>query len=162
MNKQEAIETIKAEWFSEVGTSLQDITDTISQIDRLDKVEVPKFVAERLESCKLHNWDLQMALSGLDNIDKVADWAYDKDGELIPEKAETFARAWLDGYEVEKEKLYTIEIEGVDSGKLFKNTRTNKFLFHSGKGLKGYTNRLTETEIKQKDERLWQFAKKVE
>ena len=58
-------------------------------------------------------------------------------------------------------KLYIIEIEGVSSSKLFKNIQTNKYLFHSGKGLKGYTDRLTETEIKQKDERLWQFAKEV-
>ena len=48
-------------------------------------------------------------------------------------------------------KLYTVEIEGVSSSKLFKNIQTNKYLFHSGKGLKGYTDRLTETEIKQKD-----------
>ena len=58
-------------------------------------------------------------------------------------------------------KLYIVEIEGVSSSKLFKNIQTNKYLFHSGKGLKGYTDRLTETEIKQKDERLWQFAKEV-
>ncbi|MBL6538734.1 DUF1642 domain-containing protein [Streptococcus suis] len=61
-----------------------------------------------------------------------------------------------------QERLYTVEIAGVSSGKLFKNIRTNKYLFHSGKGLKGYTDRLTETEIKQKDERLWQFAVPVE
>ena len=59
-------------------------------------------------------------------------------------------------------KLYVVEIEGVSSSKLFKNIQTNKYLFHSGKGLKGYTDRLTETEIKQKDERLWQFANEVE
>ena len=70
--------------------------------------------------------------------------------------------AWLDGYEVEQEKLYTVEIEGVSSGKLFKNIRTNEYLFHIGNGFYGYTDKLTETEIKQKDERLWQFAKEVE
>ena len=58
-------------------------------------------------------------------------------------------------------KLYVVEIEGVSSSKLFKNIQTNKYLFHSGKGLKGYTDRLTETEIKQNDERLWPFAKEV-
>ena len=63
---------------------------------------------------------------------------------------------------IEKEKLYTVEIEGVSSGKLFKNIRTNKFLFHSGKGLRGYTDRLTEKDIEEADELLWQFAKEVE
>ena len=68
----------------------------------------------------------------------------------------------LDSVSPEPEKLYIVEIAGVGSNKLFKNIQTNKYLFHSGKGLKGYTDRLTEMEIKQKDERLWQFAKPVE
>ena len=61
-----------------------------------------------------------------------------------------------------KEKLYTVEVEGVSSSGLFKNIRTNKYLFHSGRGLKGYTDRLTEQEIKKANERLWPFAKEVE
>ena len=72
-----------------------------------------------------------------------------------------FIKAWHDGYTVEQEKLYTVEIDGVSSGKLFKNIRTNEYLLHSGNGFNGYTDKLTETEIKQKDERLWQFAKEV-
>ena len=59
-------------------------------------------------------------------------------------------------------KLYTVEIEGVSSSKLFKNIQTNNYLFHSGNGLKGYTDKLTEQEIKKADERLWEFAKPVE
>ena len=72
-------------------------------------------------------------------------------------------------YTVEKEKLYTVEIEGVGSSRLFKNTRTNEYLFsnecrfYSGKKLVfWYTDKLTEQEIKKADERLWEFAKPVE
>ena len=60
------------------------------------------------------------------------------------------------------EKLYTVEIGGVGSSKLFKNTRKNKYRFHCGKELEGYTDKLTEQEIKKADERLWEFAKPVE
>ena len=63
---------------------------------------------------------------------------------------------------VEQEKLYTVEISGVGSSKLFKNTRKNKYRFHCGKELEGYTDKLTEQEIKIADERLWEFAKEVE
>lgn len=31
------------------------------------------------------------------------------------ENQETFARAWIDGYEVEKEKRYLVSMKGVDS-----------------------------------------------
>ena len=74
---------------------------------------------------------------------------------------ETFARAWLDGYEIEKEKLYTVEIGGVEPCRLFKHIRKNKYRFHCGKELEGYTDKLTEQEIKKVDERLWEFAKEV-
>ena len=67
----------------------------------------------------------------------------------------------------EQEKLYTVEIDGVGSSRLFKNTRTNEYLFSSGfhRGKKlvfWYTDRLTEQEIKKADERLWELAKQVE
>lgn len=36
------------------------------------------------------------------------------DGYLIQKNQETFARAWLDGYEVEEEKRYYIRLKNVD------------------------------------------------
>lgn len=62
---------------------------------------------------------------------------------------------------------FVVEIEGVGSSRLFKNTRTNEYLFSSGfhRGKKlyfWYTDKLTEQEIKKADERLWEFAKPVE
>ncbi|HEM3710153.1 TPA: DUF1642 domain-containing protein [Streptococcus suis] len=122
------------------------------------KVVVPKFVAEWIEEAKEGECSLCTAFGLVDGNDRAFNWLF-RNGET---NQDTFARAWLDGYEIEKERLYTVEIDGVSSGRLFKNIRTNKYLFHSGKGLKGYTDRLTETEIKQKDERLLQFAKEVE
>lgn len=52
MNKQEAIEKIKEEWFSGVVTSLQAITDIVNQIDELEKVVVPSSVGDWLKYCK--------------------------------------------------------------------------------------------------------------
>ena len=164
-NKQEAIKLLQ-EITQEVSDNtgrylvyIDKIVEIINQIGephRPQRVVVPKFVADWIEECKHDRfYALHGAFFNMDNELRISIWC------LGSNNSELFARAWMDGYEVEKEKLYTIEIEGVDSGRLFKNIQTNKFLFHSGKGLKGYTNRLTETEIKQKDERLWQFAKEV-
>ena len=85
---------------------------------------------------------------------------------LISEKVDVFASAWLDGYTVEKDKLYTVEIPNP-------NLNTHTILQKIGKGLalimatnarwKGWeSSKLTESEIKQDFDFLWQFAKPVE
>ena len=85
-------------------------------------------------------------------------------GEFYPCKPDIFEQTYEKD---EQEKLYTVEIEGVSSSRLFKNTRTNEYLFSSGyhRGKKlvfWYTDKLTEQDIKKVDERLWEFAKPVE
>ncbi|MHC3591949.1 DUF1642 domain-containing protein [Streptococcus suis] len=82
----------------------------LDQIHEPQKVVVPKFVAEWIEECKRSGWHLQKVLSNLDDDEKVGDWAYDENDDLIPEKVDMIARAWLDGYEIEQEKLYTVEL----------------------------------------------------
>ncbi|HEM6592894.1 TPA: DUF1642 domain-containing protein, partial [Streptococcus suis] len=49
-------------------------------------------------------------LSRLDDDEKVGDWAYDENDDLIPEKVDMVAHAWLFGYQIEQEQLYTVEI----------------------------------------------------
>ena len=180
MNKQEAIEKIKnigtLNIYDKVAGQQVDmviknqVIDIISQIDEPQKVVVPKFVAEWIEECKRSGWHLQKALSRLDDDEKIGDWAYDENDDLIPEKAETFARAWLDGYEIERKKLYTVEIP--DPHGLYKI----RYLYRGSDGdirIKGNDYRdvflnagthLTEAEIKQDFEWAWDagFAKPVE
>ncbi|QBX30759.1 hypothetical protein Javan570_0027 [Streptococcus phage Javan570] len=122
----------------------------IDRIDEPQKVVVPKEVAEYIEMCKQSGWHLVKALSRLDDDEKVGDWAYDKNDDLIPEKVDIFARAWLDGYEVEQEKLYTVEIPNnggtlvlasihhaiklVDSNKHFPGKFTKESIEYAGFG----------------------------
>ena len=173
MNKQEAIEKLKeASWECEDNSLVIDLDyakEIISQIEEPQKIAVPKFVAEWIEECKRSGWHLQKVLSNLDDDEKVGDWAYDGNDDLIPEKAETFARAWLDGYEIEQEKLYTVKV--LDST-LFKMTSDNHVRYKligenaipSESKIGNYTFEvnLTEKEIKEADERLWELAKPVE
>ena len=83
----------------------------IEQLDEPQKVTVPQFVADYIKEAKYYEWDLD------DVFDHIAE---ESEGSEISEwfhtlgNVDVFARAWLDGYEVEKETLYTIR---------FKNTR---------------------------------------
>ena len=171
MNKQEAIERIESRAFNVEDTDLvvglSYTKNVINQIDEQQKVVIPKFVSEWIEECKRSGWHLQKALSRLDDDEKVGNWAYDENDDLINEKVDIFARAWLDGYDVEKEKLYTVEIPNPNSagGKLvlFKQQSTRRLILDM---LNPNINKpkylhLTESEIKQDFEWAWQFAKPV-
>ena len=119
MNKQEAIERIKNIETLNIKDMVADkqvdmviknqVLDIISQIDEPQKVVIPKFVADWLEECKRSGWHLKKALYRLDDDEKVGDWAYDENDDLISEKVELFVRAWLayPNITVEKEKLYS-------------------------------------------------------
>ena len=72
-----------------------------------EKVTIPKFVADWIEKYKENNI---ISLSGAFEYAKeevdiwLSDWT----------NQETFARAWLDGYEVEKEKRYYVRFKWIE------------------------------------------------
>ena len=76
---------------------------------RHEKAVVPQFVADYIEFKKEQNFHVYGAMRVIENhYDKrVPEWFYE--GNI-----ETFARAWIDGYEVEKEKRYTVKIKAVN------------------------------------------------
>lgn len=93
---------LEGEW---VGKQLK-YADKIRQ--ELNKPVVPQFVADWIEECKENNI---ISLSGAFEYAKeeVDTWLSDWKNQ------ETFARAWLDGYEVEKEKQYYVRFKGMES-----------------------------------------------
>ncbi|HEM3202772.1 TPA: DUF1642 domain-containing protein [Streptococcus suis 8830] len=79
----------------------------------------------------------------------------------------TFARAWFDGYGVEKEKLYTVEIPDPNSfyNYRFFSRNDNGICLDASNDTKWKQrkrNQFTESEIKKDFEWAWQFAKEVE
>lgn len=115
MNKQEAIEKIKNIETLNIKDRMDDkgvdmviknqVLDIVSQIDEPQKVTIPKFVAEWIEYCKFNKLTLLGAFDPVSEhgigladtftgvVRKGIDWA--------KRNQETFARAWLDSYEVE-------------------------------------------------------------
>ena len=79
------------------------IIDTIKQLDEPEKVKVPQFVADWIKECKEKG---ELSLGGAIQLPcpEMYEWLMDW------KKQELFARAWLDGYEVEKEKRYLVKI----------------------------------------------------
>ncbi|WP_155971631.1 DUF1642 domain-containing protein [Streptococcus ruminantium] len=169
MNKQEAIKKINSiksreTFMSEIiWIPKQKVLDIVDQIDESQKVMVPKFVAEWIEECKTKKRSLWRALEG--DSDEVNDWLDETGNE------ELFALAWIYGYEVEKEQLYTVEIPNP-------NNTSPKYKLMLVKGISGveilrdyytekrdrYIFQLTESEIRKDFEWAWQagFAKEVE
>lgn len=113
MNKKELIEQIeglknlfgnKSEYIE-----IDMVIRLISELDEPQKVQVPKFVADYIDFKKTYDFHVYGAMRAIeDHYDKrVQEWFYE--GNI-----ETFVRAWLDGYEVEKEKRYYVRLKGVD------------------------------------------------
>ncbi len=110
MNKQELIkefEEIGIHGLNMFGTVVKGIPtktaiDLIKQLDEPQPVQVPQFVADWIERSKQEKRNLRNALNN--GGEKIRLWFLDQ------ENYDLFARAWLDGYEVEEEKRYLVKI----------------------------------------------------
>ena len=102
---------LEGEW---VGQQLKN-ADKIRQ--EINKPTIPQFVADWIEYCKFTHVDLQHALIVGDvyfyNYANQKDFSKLKEFLETENNQETFARAWLDGYTVEKEKRYTVKMKNV-------------------------------------------------
>ncbi|MFQ6784865.1 MAG: DUF1642 domain-containing protein [Streptococcus salivarius] len=121
MNIQELIERMKG-FKKNFGNKVEYIEldtaiELISRLDEPQKVTVPQFVADWIKYCKNTGVTLVRALM-VEEID-LYNYANQKDSEKlkaflrVKENQEIFARAWLDGYTVEKEKRYTVKIKAI-------------------------------------------------
>ena len=71
----------------------------------IDKPVIPQFVADWIELCKDGGINVYDAMT--DNLsNSMMDWLFNE------EKVDDFAKAWVIGYEVEKEPLYYAKIKG--------------------------------------------------
>ena len=121
MNVKELIERIKR--LDEPYLKAEFVLELIKQLDEPQPVKVPQFVADWIEYCKIKKITLAHALycSGEAENKSVFRWIVEGSGNQ-----ETFARAWLDGYEVEKEKRYLVKMKGIDTNFNFLNRHRNE------------------------------------
>lgn len=73
-----------------------------------EKVKVPQFVDDVIEGAREHSPELEDALhyACSNGSQEFTEWYQKKSNRDL------FARAWLDGYEVEEEKRYVVKVKG--------------------------------------------------
>lgn len=143
MNKQELIDYCNAikENKSQIINCI-DVNEIIKKIEQLDepqKITIPQVVADWIEWTKKDGLDLQDAMnliSGEEN-EKLLRWFYNESNQ------ETFARAWLDGFEIEKEKRYTVKMRSTKQP-LFYNSLEKRLFFSLGELATQFTRKQLE------------------
>lgn len=125
----------------------------------MEKVTIPKYVAEYIEEWKEEGFSLSMVLEFSDDTDErdTMKWLYDNRKIMNDQHVYLFVRAWVEGYEVE-EKLYRV-IVGGETDKSF--VFLNELGFIGSVDTCEFVPRLTEKQIKAIDERYWAFAEEV-
>ena len=178
MNKEEIKEKLKENgaWCTECYTREEDryvkiikAMQLIEQLDEPQKPVVPKFVAEWIELCK-EKAELISCLSGSYKygVDQYKRITEDEDWLFKADHQELVARAWLDGYEVEKEPLYYVKLKIPGATyyliQTFLMPGDTHMCFSAATERYGakWKNTFTEAEIKEIDERYWPFAVPVE
>lgn len=157
MNKQEFIERLK-EFKVPFGDESEYVKiDTAiklaSELDKPQKVEIPIFVAEYIEFKKKYDFHVYGAMRVIeDHHDKrVQEWFYE--GNI-----ETFVRAWLDGYEVEKERRYLVKMKGVNDYGCYlnKGLLSKKYFWESKSEIGGCRTKHTRKQLEE-DNFGWVF-----
>ena len=116
-----------------------------------EKVTIPQLVADWIEVCKEHlTSSLYTAMNPSfmreNNQSLVlALWIKNKSNQ------ETFARAWLDGYEVEKEKRYLVKVKRIDGYGRYLNKAllSKEYFFASDNEISGYRIKHTRKELEE-------------
>ncbi|EAD4911648.1 DUF1642 domain-containing protein [Listeria monocytogenes] len=122
-------------------------------------LKVPRFADDWISHCKQREYDLACLLDYEDSdmSAEMNDWLSSEDSNQ-----ELLMRAWLDGYEVEKEPLYYIKAIDSYYGYVNLNLKTGTYTMSTNGEFDGYKTKFTESEIKNIDTRYWSFAVPVE
>ena len=175
MNKQELIDKLKRHLtvMSEVEVSEYDKgykyatkqhLAMIAELDEPEKPVVPQFVADWYEENKdyfewnLYNLCVQFNFDESELNSDVAEWF----GHSKNKPFETLVKMKLYGYEIEKEKLYYVNIPNVYHGDFGYSETHDNYSFYNKSDATEVRFELTESEIKLEHEWAWQFAKEVE
>lgn len=114
MNKQEVIDELENaipdfilnDFQRGKETGLTYALELVEELDDPEKPVVPQFIDTWIQGAKYNGYDLYEAMNNCDVPNKTDYW--------IQDNPETFAKAWLYGYEVEREKLFTAKLKSTN------------------------------------------------
>lgn len=136
MDKDEAVQKLSKVARISVAYA-EDLYDSF-----FPKPVIPYYIADYLEKVKSEG---DLTVVGAVNEapeGRVGDW-------LILERVNVFATAWVNGYTVEDEPRYTVEIKGIDGycKYLNRDMKTQKWLFASKTELERFRTHHTRKEL---------------
>lgn len=139
MNKQKLIGKygyLNHDCFRRVDTS--EVLKDLKQLDEPQKVVVPKFVSDWIEDVKKNGvkfkntYGFYEEIRPSDDVYRVMYYIFKESiakrdvREWVSDNIDTFARAWLDGYEVDEEPKYQVSMKGIDTNFNFLNRHRNE------------------------------------
>lgn len=130
MDKQDVINkikemTVETLFSGSLFVSQPKVIELVKQIKEPYRPVIPWYIAEWIEKAKSD--DDYNVVGAVNEAPKgeVSDW-------LILENVNTFAKAWVNGYEVEKETKYIVKIKAnKESPDYLVDTGTNGFRFYN-------------------------------
>ena len=140
MNKKELIKHIEDLPYNEglivdtIKISRNGLLKLVRQLDEPQKPVVPQFVADFISEQKKQGYTLSYSIDACMS-DRVAEWYWDN--------SELFALAWIFGYEVEKEKRYTVVTKATKQP-LYYNAMDKKLFFSMGGLATNFTRKQLE------------------
>ncbi|EJM2871871.1 DUF1642 domain-containing protein [Listeria monocytogenes] len=144
----------------------------VVKVEEQERIVVPQFVADWISRHKQEGYNLIWSISYENNgmPDEMYEWL-----NPTADNQELFARAWLDGYEVEKEPLYYVRLPFASRSTDFEKETTYTYIIVnittdemqpsiSNRNYGSWKAELTEAQIKGMPggDLYWQFAVLVE
>lgn len=87
---------VVGDWVLKDSNGVEVVTDDELKNEYYELPVIPKPIADWIEYCKTQGINLEKAIDEFENPIKVEEW-------LNKNSLELFARAWLDGYQVEEQ-----------------------------------------------------------
>lgn len=147
MNKQELIKKYKrleGVWDAPgAETARQIFLQDLDQLDEPQKPVVPQFVADVIETAKKATYNIRGAIE-MAPKGRIEDW-------LELKNVNTFAEAWVNGYEIKEEKRYQVRIKGIcgNHETLNREKHSNKWLFSDSEENSLYSTEHTRKQLEE-------------
>ena len=130
----EKYKKLEGVWDAEGAESARKIfLMDLEQLDEPQPVKVKQFVADWISFVKTNGlkfkntYGFYEEIAPSDDVYRVMYYIFKESiadkgiRKWVADNIDTFARAWLDGYEVEKEKRYIVRVKGVEEDNAFLN-----------------------------------------
>ena len=149
----EKYEYLNHNYFRRVDTS--EVLRDLKQLDEPQRATIPQYIADWIEYLKKCSGSLYGSTAPYSYYGRAI--TDDFEGDVtevlrwIRDNSEVYARAWLDGYEVEKEPKYTVKIKGINGYGQYLNKAllSKEYFFASNNEVSGYRTKHTRKELEE-------------